>query len=133
MSNWKTLDIENKIIAILQGVSYNDHHFGRPFISAYQLAIEFQSNYPAEAQQIGLPIGGIGTGARTSLSQYLAGELSQRIKSGKITRIEGAFLGNLHLEDILFNVPGRTNPVRSSLTESGFPLSLFRLKDKETE
>jgi hypothetical protein len=49
--------------------------------------------WPAVRAALGnLPVGGTGIGTRNSLAQYLAGELSRRIKSGDVTTVEGAFL-----------------------------------------
>jgi hypothetical protein len=39
----------------------------------------------------GHEVGGLGIGTRNSLAQYLAGELSRRIKSGDLATVEGAF------------------------------------------
>jgi len=129
MSLWQELDIANKITQILRDVpdAATDHHLGRPFLTAYQIAIEFNIRYPDEMQQIGFPIGGIGIGQRTSLSQYIAKQLSSNIRSGNLPRIEGGFLSNQHLEDISFQSGDET--IHSSLTDSGYTLSMFRLRD----
>lgn len=49
------------------------------------------------------------------------------MKAGDITDIEGGYLSNLHLYDIRFS--DENNLMVSSLTGSGFMLSLFRIKD----
>ena len=127
-SFWQQHDVEAKIRRILRDVpdGIPGHHFGRPFLSAYQLAIEFALRYPQDAAALGLPVGGEGTGQRNSLSQYLAGQLSRLISLGQLPDIEGGFLSNWHLADITFNNQGL--PLHSSLTTSGFPLSMFRLR-----
>lgn len=134
MSEWDVLGIEAKIIEILASVpdAMDDHHLGRPFLTAYQIAIEFRDQYKAEFDKLDLPIGGSGTGQRTSLSQYLARELSRRIHTDKLPEIEGGFLSNQHLSDISFKVVTESgmDVIHSSLTDSGFTLSMFRLRDR---
>lgn len=81
MSLWEVHQIEEKIRAILSDVEYYDpdHHFGRPFFTAYQLAIELEKRYPPVVAAIGYPIGGKGVGVKSSFSQYLARELSKKL------------------------------------------------------
>lgn len=131
MSQWDKLQLEDKIVEILTGVRYHKkHHFGRPFLTAYQLAIAFAERYTTEFQQLGYPIGGQGIGQRTSLAQYLAAQLSARIKKGSSTRIEGAFISKgAGIEITSFTQTGK--PIRSSLKNT-FDLSMFRLKDEQT-
>src|SRR5690242_8230948 len=96
MSVWEDHDVEDKVIKILSDVHLvNDyHHFGRPYMTAYQLAIRLHARYPEVAQALGVKVGGVGTGERTSLAQYLSRELSRRIKSDPYHRVQGAFLSN---------------------------------------
>lgn len=128
MSEWQELDLEQKVLLILRNVpdASADHHLGRPFLTAYQIAIEFAARYPEDTRRLGFPIGGVGTGQRNSLAQYLAGQLSRNISAGRMTEIEGGFLSNQHLNDITFQ--GGEGTIRSSLTGSGFTLSMFRLR-----
>lgn len=127
VSHWQELGIETKILEVLASVPQYDptHHLGRPFLTAYQLAIEFAIRHPDEAARLG-PIGGAGTGQHSSLSQYLAHELSTRIASGELSQVEGGFLSNQHLNDINFRHQGSL--IHSSLTGSQYPLSMFRLR-----
>jgi hypothetical protein len=131
MNHWLELHIEHNIEQILREASNTapEHHLGHPFLTAYQIAIEYSRIYPDDVAQIGLPIGGAGVGQRSSLAQYLARELSQRIKKTEITHIEGGFLSNLHLHDINFEVDGQEELIHSSLTNTNSTLSMFRLKD----
>jgi hypothetical protein len=48
MSVWADHEVENKVLAILSDVHLvNDyHHFGRPYMTAYQLAINLDARYP---------------------------------------------------------------------------------------
>lgn len=130
MSIWEKYDIEAKVRAILLEVEYYkpEHHFGRPFLTAYQLAIEFEKRYNHEFASLGYKVGGKGIGEKISLAQYLARRLSDQIKSNKIADIEGGFISNLHLDDIIFfDYAG--NKIKSSLTKTNADLSMFRLLD----
>ncbi len=129
-SSWQELDIEEKIIQILSDIPdvAPEHHLGRPFLTAYQIAIEFARRYPEDTARLGLPVGGLGTGQRNSLAQYLANQLSRNISAGRLAQVEGGFLSNQHLLDISFN--GQRGPIRSSLTDTDFTLSMFRLRDE---
>ncbi len=129
MSQWQDLDIETKITSILRDIpdTASEHHLGRPFLTAYQIAIEFAHRYPEDFARLDYPIGGVGIGQRSSLAQYVARELSRRIKNKEITHIEGGFLSNQHLHDINFEVDGQEELIHSSLTNTNFTLSVFRL------
>ncbi len=128
MSKWQQYDLENRITQILSTIpdSTDDHHLGRAYLTAYQIAIQFEHHFLDDFSALGLPIGGSGTGQRNSLSQYFAQQLSRRINSEEIQHIEGGFLSNLHLNDISF-ISNRSL-LHSSLTGSGFPLSMYRLR-----
>jgi hypothetical protein len=127
MSHWNEHQIEDRVTQILSEVpdAYGSHHFGRAYLTAYQLAIEFFRRFPEAAAAIGLPLGGRGTGQHSSLAQYLARELSGRIKTGEITCIEGGFLSDQHLRDI--NFLNGQEVIYSSLTGTGYTLSMYRL------
>jgi hypothetical protein len=129
MSVWEDHDVEDKVIEILSDVHLvNDyHHFGRPYMTAYQLAIRLHARYPGVAQALGVKVGGVGTGERTSLAQYLARELSRRIKSDPYHRVQGAFLSNEAVRELTYeDADGQL--VTSSLTGTSFDLSLYRLR-----
>jgi hypothetical protein len=70
---------------------------------------------------------GSASGDHPSLAQYLARELSRRIKSGDLTTVEGAFLTDEDLVELVY-VESDGRRVTSSLTGSGYDLSLFRLR-----
>lgn len=129
MSQWEDHHFEEHIREILQSVTYYraNHHFGRPFLTAYQIAIEYARLYPDDVRQIGLPVGGIGTGGRNSLAQYIAGQLSRRMLSGELLDIEGGFISNSHLSEISFEHNGHR--IISSLTDTDYDLSMFRLRE----
>lgn len=124
MSQWEDLNIQASIEEILSTLPTfePDHHFGLPFITAYQLAIEFARRYPRELEQLHLPIGGKDTGQYYSLAQYLARELSGRIKNGQVRNIEGRFISNLHVINMTFS-----DGVESSKEGNLATLSMFRL------
>jgi hypothetical protein len=123
---WSDFEIEDKITAILRDLQHDDpHHFGQPYASPYQIAISFAERYPDTFEHIGKAVGGRGTGQRTSLAQYLAQELSARIRDGIITHIEGAWLSGEFLREVEFNNQGE--PLYASI--SGYDLSLFRLRE----
>ena len=126
MSIWETLQIESKVLSILDVQPHDPtHHFGRPFLTPYQIAIEFKSRYPSEFVQIGKPVGGRNTGQHDSLAQYIARELAPRIRDGQLAQVEGAFLHCDHLVTLQYDDLG--TPVEASITQSS-DLSMYRLK-----
>lgn len=128
MTKWEELQLADKLTQILRDVpdAADEHPLGNPYLTAYQIAIEFERRYPEDAQAINPNVGGRGTGTHTSLAQYLALELSRHLKKGDIAGIEGGFLSNQHLCDISFNHGDEV--LHSSLTGTGFTLSMFRIK-----
>ena len=127
MSQWDNLKMDTKISQILDVQSHNpDHHFGRPFLTPYQIAIRFNQRFHTDVSTIGKPIGGKGTGQQDSLAQYIALELSTRIRDGQITNIEGRFLFRENLHSLQYDDGG--NIIESSSTQS-YDLSMFRLID----
>jgi hypothetical protein len=126
---WQSEQVEDRILEVLAAVPTRDapHAFGRPYITPYQLAIELDGRYPQVAQALGQEIGGAGTGARNSLAQYLAKQLSDRIRRDPTYPVEGAFVSNIGVQRYSFTAPDGEEIV-SSLTGSGFDLSLFRLR-----
>jgi hypothetical protein len=127
MALWDDLAMESKILAILDVRPHvQGHHFGRPFLTAYQIAIAFKAMHPEDCARIGKPVGGKGTGQRDSLAQYIGTELSRRIKSRRITRIEGRFLHRANLLALQYQMGKQT--VTSS-AERAYDLSMYRKKD----
>lgn len=134
-SEWDRQGVDRLVAEILQDVRQVDdsHHFGRPFMTAYQLAIKLRQRHPEAAHALNTEVGGLGTGAHTSLAQYLARELSQRIKrardEGWTYPVEGAFLSNDGITALTYANPEGGRPVESSLTGSPKDLALFRWRD----
>ncbi len=123
-SKWESLELETTITGLLRQFSHGKpHHFGSPFVSAYQLAIALADTCPDLAEEIGLPIGGVGNEDHYSLTQYLAHELSTRIKRGEITTIEGRWMSRAYLPELTFVDDDVVLP--ASANTHG--LSMFRL------
>ncbi|MBY8852740.1 hypothetical protein [Saccharothrix longispora] len=131
MSIWSQYGVLEKVCDALGDVTIANpggHHFGRPFMTAYQLAIKLDRDHPDVARALGLEVGGNGTGSRNSLAQYLARELSRRInRHGEDFPVEGAFLSNDHVTALAFSTSDG-KALSSSLTNTGFDVSLFRLR-----
>ena len=127
MSQWDDLNMDAKTSQILDVQSHDPgHHFGRPFLTPYQIAIRFHEQYQTEFNTIGKPIGGKGTGQQDSLAQYIALELSKRIKDNRITNIEGRFLYRGNLNSLQYEYNG--DLIESSSMQA-YDLSMFRLID----
>lgn len=127
MSQWNDLDMDSKIAQVLDVESHApQHHFGRPFLTPYQIAIRFEELFPAECQAIGKPVGGRGSGRQDSLAQYIAKQLSSRIREGTLRNIEGRFLHRASLRKLEYEEGGQV--IEASSMQS-YDLSLFRLRD----
>ncbi|MCY4182982.1 MAG: hypothetical protein OXF43_08890 [Gammaproteobacteria bacterium] len=124
MSKWEKLSIESKIVEILEEIPYdNRHHFGRRFLTSYQIAIQFSKKFPKESDEIGKSIGGKGEGPEDSVAKYLANQLSRRVKNGSLENcIEGGFLNGENLQPLKF---GGGKEIIEATTESRY--SMFRL------
>ncbi|KOX12798.1 hypothetical protein ADK67_45075 [Saccharothrix sp. NRRL B-16348] len=128
MSVWVRLGVLDKVRAVLGAVPIvnpSGHHFGRPFITAYQLAIKLDAAYPDVADELKVEIGGSGVGKHNSLAQYLAGQLSRRISErGATYPVEGAFLSKELLTSLQYTAGDKQ--ITGSL--NGYDLSMFRLR-----
>lgn len=93
-------------------------------MTAYQLAIKLDRAHPEVKEALGWHIGGVGNG--NSLAQYLANQLSKRIKSeGDTCRVErGVPVHDAVTALLHFGAEGQE--IRSSLTGTGVDLSLYR-------
>lgn len=125
-SLWQQYNIEERVLQILREVDDEGHHFGRPFLTAYQLAMEFDRRHHDIVGDCGYQVGGAGIGERNSLAQYLALELSRHIRDNPDYPIEGAFISNQDVGELSYNYGQEV--IRSSLTGSGYGLSMFRLR-----
>lgn len=122
-TDWNEYDFENKIRKILASVvpSSPGHHLGPPFLTAYQIAIEFDRRHRDIVEKLGYQVGGKGIGEPVSLAQYIAKQLSQRIKSEKLTDIEGAFLSRHDIQSMTFSTG------LQSSAEGSWDASIYRL------
>ena len=101
------------------------HHLERPYMSAYQIAIRFAERYPATVEQLGLKVGGEGTGEYTSLAQQLARFLSGELKAGRGGGIEGVFISHDRVKEHAFD-SGANGDVRVSTLKSEQAHAIFR-------
>lgn len=134
MSLWDTYDITTKVNEILGDVPLKNedgHHYGRPYMSAYQLAIEFERRYPEDFAAIDKEVGGAGAGPGT-LAQYLAKQLSRQIGAdGDAHPVEGAFLSNVDVVEYRFRRQSGDDVV-SSVSGGPSDLSMFRRRATST-
>lgn len=116
MSVWKDENIADKIVEILKNIKYKNgkHNFGNPFLTTYQIAIEFKMKYPNVVNK--LPnhkdIGGEGLGDYNSLSQYIGRQISEHYQEMKNLGVECGFLSSNNLVEIEFS-----NNVKSSVDD----------------
>ena len=126
---WDTYQLGQKIVEVLGCIEYEvpDHHFGRPFVTAYQLAVLFKERFPEDFEKLRFPIGGKNSGVQFSLASYLGRQLSGKIKSGELAEdVEGCFLSNRKLRPI--EVVADAATITSSLSGSNSGVSMFRLR-----
>jgi hypothetical protein len=137
MSLWDEHKILDKVVAVLKGgvTLVNEetgHHYGRPYMTTYQLAIKLERANKGLAAKLGKDVGGAGIGSRNSMAQYLGSELARRIKrEGTTYPVEGAFLSNDEVSTISYR-HGNEELV-SSVTNSGYDISIFRWRVPASE
>lgn len=122
----------HRIVSVLEAVHMNSpggHHFGRPFVSSYQIAIRLLETEPTLAESLDLSVGGRGTGRHVSLAQYVAQNLSRQIKDNAAHPVEGVFMSNELVCQVVYRRPGGEDDVVSSLAGTGFDMALFRLRE----
>lgn len=107
----------------------SDHHLGRPYMSAYQIAICFAQENPDHVTVQRLPIGGTDSGVHHSLAQRIARFLSRLILEGEDPEIEGAFLSHVRLHEMQFKGSDGTE-IRVSTLGSEAGHSIFRWRNK---
>jgi len=107
-------------------------HLGRPFITAYQLAIKVHRLDDQIARTLRVEIGGEGIGQYNSLAQYLARQLSRQIKDrGTAYPVEGAQLSSAHTRSMTFRHPAGGEIANSNIS-AGYDTLMFRLRDQPT-
>lgn len=98
------------------------HPLGRPYMSAYQIAICFAREHPEHPLVQDLDVGGEGTGERRSLAQRIARFLSG-VAQDPGSEVDGAFISHQNIAEFSFDNNG--NRVRvSGLNGPGH--SIFR-------
>lgn len=102
------------------------HHLGRPFMSAYQIAIRFAERFPNHFAVQELDIGGSGVGVHESLTQQIARFLSQAIRQDTTLPIQGGFISHQHVSQFSFNVANQHQPVEVSTLHTEHGHSIFR-------
>ena len=134
MSTWQNEQVETAVLRALAAVpmvrdeASQNHHFGRPYLSAYQLALVLREREPELVNRLGKPMGGADSGEEYSLPGYLAGQLSRWIKRADATcPIEGAFLARGDVVAISFR--DGTAPLAATFQDA-YSLSLFRLREE---
>ena len=130
MTKWEDHELETAIYDILETMADDmddeDHHLNPPFLTSYQIAIEFKRRHPEIADDINEEVGGEGIGQHTSLAQYISQQLSIRINSGEIDDIEGAFL-SLDYDARLVYLEDDDEPIIASPRDR---LAIFRIFDE---
>ena len=101
------------------------HHLGRPFMSAYQIAIRFAEDHPDHGLVGTLCPGGEETETNQSLAQRIARFLSQAIKDGTAGDIEGGFISHACVDDFSFRY--KDGQVRVSTLTTAHAHSIFRV------
>ncbi len=115
---------------ILENVAEYDegHHMGRPFMSAYQIAIKYAQEDRGHRLLEVLDIGGEGIQEHKSLTQQIAKFLSQYIKAASEKSepcdIQGGFLSHEDIHVLSFNGPN--SPIKASTLKSKNGHSIFR-------
>lgn len=127
MTKWEQFGMERKIEEVLSMAKFEiEHHFGRPYLTPYQIAIELTGRHSTLCKDLDMELGGANTGLHNSLTQYIAQQLSTRIKKKEIRNIEGAFIFNMHLTDLVFRT-SEGKEIHSSNCDQD-ALSMFRLR-----
>ena len=99
-------------------------------MSSYQIAMALDVEDPRLKDALGKSVGGSGTGAHTSLAQYIGGELSRQIKAqGEDHYAERAFLSNERVQSIAYRGADGSQ-VLSSPAGTDFDMALFRTRHR---
>lgn len=95
---------------------------GRPFMTTYQLSIEFVRRFPQVAAALGHSAGGEGQGPY-AITTYLARWLPDRIARG-VTDIEFRFLASQDMVSLQFEANGSL--ITATTHQAGFDATMFR-------
>ncbi|MFC5290928.1 hypothetical protein ACFPM7_28090 [Actinokineospora guangxiensis] len=132
---WQRLAVEAKVVEILEAVpciAPVPHQLGRPYLTAYQIAIRLDERHPEVAHELGVEIGGRGVGRNFSLASYLGRQLSELVRRDQdgTHPIEGAFLSSQSVTALTY-IDAKGNSVESSATGTPYDLSLFRRRQAD--
>jgi hypothetical protein len=134
MSLWDQHDMSARVQAVLDDVHLNNpdgHHFGRPFVSSYQIAIALDAADPNLKHELNKPVGGTNAGSHNSMAQYIGNELSKQIKAAEDSETahfaDGAFMSNESVKSLVYDGADGSDVV-SSLPGTEFDMALFRLR-----
>ncbi len=122
---WDAYRVEPAVLEILQDVRSHEqgHALGRPYLTAYQLAVAFDQRYPAIAADLAREIAGTGDDWIATLAGYLAQEMAARIRSGRLPGVQAALLSDRHLLAAAF---GRGGLPSAKVDGAGADFVLFR-------
>jgi hypothetical protein len=126
VTKWDELNVLDKVHEALAEVKAPDNGSGRPYLTAYQLAIKVDRAHPDLKHHFGGAVGGAGIGQHNSLTEYLAGRLTQL--AGGDFPIERVSLSNVDVATMTFKATGG-GEITNSLLGTEYPTSLFRLRD----
>ena len=111
-------------------------HIGKyPYLTVYQIAIEFCGQYRNDFDKLGKTLGGSGTRSEgDSLPRYFSNMLSKLIKdkNPEVKHIEAAKLSRCYINEFKFsghNCENEKKEIKVSNPGWGFDISLYRYKD----
>jgi hypothetical protein len=126
-SLWDQHNVTGLIRDILRSVpQHTQYSAGRPFMTTYQLAIEFANRHPQVASALAPSTGGQGQGP-FALTTYIARWLPQRIRTQSEPDLELAFLAPLHLSTLECDNNGV--PMAATTNQAGWNSTMFRFID----
>lgn len=128
-TNWARHNVTELIRQILRSVPPEPvYGTGRPFMTTYQIAIEFTRRFPTEAAALAPATGGAGQGP-FALTVYLARWLPQEIGNGDAADLELRFLSPANMSRLEFDNNGTSLPATTHA--AGFNGTMFRYLDLE--
>ena len=120
----RDFDLDDLIRVLAECPEYEPcHPLGRPFMSAYQIAIRFAEAHPGHRLVRNLEVGGEGTGERRSLAQRIA-HFPSGVAQDPESVVEDAFISHRDIKDFFLDNKGHA--VRVSAL-NGPAHSIFRL------
>lgn len=131
MSYWQDYSFEEKIKNILKEAAHvgkASDISGKPFMSVYQIALEFNRLFAEDVKNMGYEVSSAVVPGNKSLPQYIAMQLSRRIKKGEIKGIEEVMLSHLYGDKLLLKQGEESYEVQ--LTEAKTNRLLYRYKEQ---